>query len=352
MELLRIVAMFFVLIVHADFFSLGAPSAGEMRTAPWTSAAALFIEYAAIVCVNLFVLISGYFSIVWKIRSFAGFVFQCLFFFLGIWVLMTFSGLAPFSARDLAACFGLMENNWFVKAYVGLYLLAPVLNAFVERSTKRELALFILLFYLFQFSYGLLFVKAMSDFQHGYSVLSFVGLYFIGRYIRLHGGRWCGLKRGFYPAVYLGTVVLATVTVMALGLLLPGNRFLMSAAMSVFAAYNGPTAMLCSVALFLYFTRLKFHSRAINRIAGSAFAVYLLHTSSLIIPRYKQAVLFLRDEISPPLLFGAAVLAFAVAVFAVAVVADRLRIFCWNRFWPRLEEGMASFRLRTGNRRP
>lgn len=352
MELLRIVAMFFVLIVHADFFSLGAPSAGEMRTAPWTSAAALFVEFATVVCVNLFVLISGYFSISWKMRSFAGFVFQCLFFFLGIWMLMTISGLAPFSARDLAACFGLMENNWFVKAYVGLYLLAPVLNAFVARSTKRELAIFIVLFYLFQFSYGWLFIKAMSDYRGGYSVLSFVGLYFIGRYIRLHGGRWCALKRSRYLGVYLGTVALLTVAVMILGLLLPEKSGLFSVAIYELVAYNAPSVMLCSVALFLYFTRLKFQSRAVNRIAGSAFAVYLLHTSSLILPYYKQAVLFLHDRISPPLLFGVAVLAFAVAVFAVAVLADQVRIGCWNRLWPALERAMTFFRLRIGSRRP
>ena len=246
MELLRIVAMLFVLIVHADFFSLGAPSAGEIRTSPWTSAAALFVEFATVVCVDLFVLISGYFSISWKMRSFAGLVFQCLFFFLGIWMLLTFSGFAPFSARDLAAGFGLMENNWFVKAYVGLYLLAPVLNAFVARSTKRELAIFLVLFYLFQFSYGWLFIKAMSDYRGGYSVLSFVGLYFIGRYIRLHGGRWCALKRSCYLGVYLGIVALLT----------------------------------------------------------------------------------------------------------VAVLADRVRIACWNRLWRALEHAMTFFRLRTGNLRP
>jgi len=58
-ELLRIVAMFLVLVVHSDFFSLGAPTSMEIANSPMQSYVRIFIESFSIVCVNVFVMISG-----------------------------------------------------------------------------------------------------------------------------------------------------------------------------------------------------------------------------------------------------------------------------------------------------
>ena len=50
MELLRIIAMFLVLLVHADFFSLGAPSASDCVNAPVESSLKVFFQ--AIICMS------------------------------------------------------------------------------------------------------------------------------------------------------------------------------------------------------------------------------------------------------------------------------------------------------------
>ncbi len=74
-------------------------------------------------------------------------------------------------------------------------LLAPVLNRFVESVTKKEFILFLLVFFLFVcgVEWGM---RASDQLQWGYSVLSFVGMYFLGRYVRIYGGRWCKLAHG------------------------------------------------------------------------------------------------------------------------------------------------------------
>ena len=56
MELLRIVAMVFILVVHACGASFGAPAKMKITEAPLTSIAELFTESIVIVCVNLCVL--------------------------------------------------------------------------------------------------------------------------------------------------------------------------------------------------------------------------------------------------------------------------------------------------------
>lgn len=62
-ELLRIIAMFMVLVLHADFQALGEPTRADIISSPLTSSLKVFFEMASIVAVNVFVLISGWFGI-------------------------------------------------------------------------------------------------------------------------------------------------------------------------------------------------------------------------------------------------------------------------------------------------
>lgn len=51
MELLRIIAMFLVLVVHADFFSLGAPTLYKIKENELSSLRRIFIQAISIRCV-------------------------------------------------------------------------------------------------------------------------------------------------------------------------------------------------------------------------------------------------------------------------------------------------------------
>lgn len=89
-ELLRIVAMFLVLVVHADFMALGEPTFDEMNTQPLPSVIRVFIQSCAIVCVNVFVLISGWFGVRPNVKSVSKFLFQCFFFLLFLCLISLF----------------------------------------------------------------------------------------------------------------------------------------------------------------------------------------------------------------------------------------------------------------------
>ena len=45
-------------------------------------------------------------------------------------------------------------DYWFVKAYMGLYLFAPVINSFIENASKKQVQIFLISFYLFQTVYA------------------------------------------------------------------------------------------------------------------------------------------------------------------------------------------------------
>ena len=84
LELLRIVARLVVLVVHADFLAFGKPDIAQIGSNPCASWLSYWVEAFAIVCVDLFVLLSGYFGIVWRFKSLGAYLFQVLFFAAGI----------------------------------------------------------------------------------------------------------------------------------------------------------------------------------------------------------------------------------------------------------------------------
>ena len=62
-ELLRILAMLLILVLHANFLAFRFPTNEAIHAQPLTSLGQVWSEALAIVGVNVFVLISGYFGI-------------------------------------------------------------------------------------------------------------------------------------------------------------------------------------------------------------------------------------------------------------------------------------------------
>jgi len=149
------------------------------------SATRILIESISIVCVNVFVFISGWFSIKPSVKGFGNFIFQCGYFFIGIYIVMILIGRSSLSLKGIAECLCLTSANWFIKAYIGLYIIAPVLNLFVEKTGKKQLGSTLILFYVFQTIYG--FIGNTSFIAHGYSTFSFIGIYLLAQYLKHYG---------------------------------------------------------------------------------------------------------------------------------------------------------------------
>ena len=99
MELLRILAMIGIMVVHADFFALGAPTSDDCIASPIQSMSRLMVESLTIVCVNLFVLLSGWYGIHPKRKRLAEFLFQILFF--NVLIFTSFFLIRPSSTLTL-----------------------------------------------------------------------------------------------------------------------------------------------------------------------------------------------------------------------------------------------------------
>lgn len=315
--MLRIIAMFLVLIFHADFWSLGKPSIEDITSSPLSSFARIFFESASAVCVNVFVMISGWFGIRATLRGFTNFIFQFLYFTIGIYLVMLQTGMAPLSGANIADCLGLRPGTWwFVTSYMALYILSPVLNTYADTAGKRKLGLTLIAFYGFQTFYG--WTSAAEFIVHGYSAFSFIGLYLLARWLRLYGEqRLMRLGALIYFASTLCTV--ATYYVSAIVRHIQAMSYV-----SIFV-------VTASAGLVMWTSCLKMsHSRVINYVAASAFAVYLLHVNPLICDSFfKPLIRSIYDTFNPveclTIIFGA-----LAAIFAVAVILDQPRRLIWS----------------------
>lgn len=319
-ELLRLISMFMVLIVHANFQALGSPTSMDLHTSPVVSISRILLQSFALVCVNVFVLISGWFGIHFSFKGICQLLFQTFFFLFGIYFVCLTVGFESLSTKSFGKCIMLDHATWFVKSYLCLYILAPVLNSFVEYTPQKDFKKVLVLFYLFQFVWGWG-SKGVSFFEEGFSTLSFVGLYLLARYIRLYKPTFSLRFKKYDMVLY---VVLSLLTAAFLGI----SIFKNFSFYYKFWSYNSPLIIFSALYLLLYFSKLNFTNNLINKIAKSCFAVYLFHFiiwKRIMIPHIHYITNEYNLYIS--ILLVAAIL---IVFYIIAIGMDRIRIHLWN----------------------
>ena len=327
-ELLRIIAMFMVLILHADFQALGAPDKAEIINYPLAATIKVILEMASIVAVNVFVLISGWFGIRPSVKGISKFIFQCLFFSLGIYAVVLIKGDVSFSIRGLADCFAMLGGGyWFITSYLCLYLLAPVINAFIDTSDKALYRNVLIAFFAFQTLYGFC-SSGAPFFVRGYSAMSFIGLYMLAGYFKRYVDIWKYTKI-MYLAIYVFATVLLT------SIYLVAEYYEVSAISSRCDLYTNPIVIISALSLLLFFARIDITSKLINCIGVSCFAVYLLHTNSNIY--YSYYLQSIEGMVADYTFFSFLNAAGGIcAWFVLAILLDKLRIVFYDltvRVW-------------------
>lgn len=311
-ELLRVIAIFMVLVCHANARVLGLPSPSDFDSSPSSSVVRMFFACAGEGGVNIFVMISGWFGIHAKPRGLAKLLFQVFFLLWGIYAVFLLTGHATLNAHDIKVCLTLTDEYWFVMAYIGLYVLSPVLNAFVEKATKREFQMVLAAFYAFQCYYCWL--SGTVDYFSGYCVTFLCGLYLTARYFRLYPVK---LIASHGTAVFFASLLVVTVvSVVAMARLGNGARML---------RYDNPLVIISSLGLLSAFARMRFRSRVVNSLATACFAVYIIHFDPLVFHYFALAVRWIHQSTSG-LLAVAGIGAFLVAVFLGCWLIDRVRL--------------------------
>ena len=326
-ELLRMLAMFMVLLVHADFFSLGSPSSDEILHKPYDAFLRIFFESVSIVCVNVFVLISGWFGIKPSFKGFCNFLYQCLFFLVGLYVTTILIGVNKISIEGLAGCIFATRLNWFIKAYLLLYFLCPVLNAFVKTASQKTFKLVLISFFTFTCTYGWL--GAATFMADGYTTLFFIGLYLLARYTRIYEPKWAQHEPSIYLYAYFTSVMFVTFIVFICPYLF--NRDVPVK----FYSYICPTTIIGAISLLMCFTKIKIQNRFINKCGISCFAVFLIHVSPSTLWHFTRLFKYLHNHYSIASFWLITFVLLSI-IFIIAILIDKIRIKTFNSLYAKV----------------
>ena len=178
--------MLLILVLHANFLTFRFPTNEAIHSQPLTSLGQVWSEALAIVGVNVFGIISGYFGIKARVKGIVSLLFQAFFYTVGVYSTLVFLGQEPFNLSEFMG--SLMPLNrkaeWFLPTYLSLMIFSPLLNAIAQRTSEEELRRYLLLFFLVEFVLG--FINDQLEVKDGYSLFAFAGIYLIGRYLRLY----------------------------------------------------------------------------------------------------------------------------------------------------------------------
>lgn len=238
-----------------------------------------------------------------------------------------FASARPANVKDLVYSFMpcYFGNNWFATAYLVFLLLVPILEKAVQHMNEGEhkKAVFVLV------ALGTIVPIAFRQrFFYPSAVFVFITGFFIAKYIRLYDPNiFKNAKRNMACAAGIFTFIavykICARNVFAL-IPLPGHNDVEHLA-RIFDRNESLPVMLCALFLFMAFKNSAIpHNAFINLVASTTFGVYLIHENALVKYWLYHAV-FKSDSFANSPLLLPYIIAGSLAIFAVCSVLELLR---------------------------
>lgn len=330
-DLLRIVSMFYVVILH----SLGI--GGVLKSAvPGSSQfeVAWFMETWAYCAVNVFAMISGYVGYSekpkkLKLASIFNMWFQVVVY--GVILTLVFKIIdgSTVTKLDLIDMFFPITRRlyWYFTAYVGLFFATPLLNAAIqslsEKQLKRTFWIIILFYVVGDNLFGIL------TLNRGYSFAWLVILYLIGAIMKK-----CDIGKNIKAVqAWLGIIglVLVSCSWKIWGMDITFLNFNFSS--GVLISYVSPTVLGAAVLHIIAFSKMRFSSltsKIISFFAAGSFAVYIINCQRFV---WKLVFtdLFVNLGTQNVLTVISKVVIFSILFVFLSIIIDRCRIFLFRK---------------------
>lgn len=271
-ELMRIIMMLMILIHHMITHGIFSVDTILCHVGPVNSTIsfAIVLNSFCYIGVNGFILISGYFGINFKIRSLLNLYLICMFYSIVMHFFEIYGlGTKSFSIgtiKDVILVFSQQDYWWFIRCYVILYLMSPLLNKALNVFDQHEYVTILVLLTIANLYMGYWWGRYGDN---GYSVAQFVYVYAIGRYIGIFVDKdWIVQKRMKALCVYISVMLLFS-------LLSICSHYIRIPHWKSFP-YNNPLLLIGAIAFILFMLSFHFKSHFVNRIAMSSLSIYLL----------------------------------------------------------------------------
>ena len=318
-ELMRLLCMTMIVIHHMLIGSVySVPEILESQgSVNFTKGVGILLNSFCYIGVNCFILISGYYSIKFKIRGLIKLYLFCVFYFV---FSLLFLDKPIIKDNILHAVFPFSSHHvyWFISCYFVLYLLSPFLNVAIEHLHKKEYVLVLTTLTIANVYYGYIWKQDYN--YNGYNVSQMIYLYVISGYIR----KYVNLNPLNRTKLFLIYLVFAT----TLGFLAIISHLINIPFYRTFA-YNNPLLILASISFFIFFLRFSFKNAFVNWIASSSLAIYLM-------PEFPHREFFSSIILQYENIYmGGIILLFLTITYAlskviIALFFDKIRIYLFE----------------------
>lgn len=269
--------MYMIVVGHCLFHGRVTAKLGYGTTNYFLS---YLIQSFSVVHVNCFVMLTGYFSIDREFRAQRLLKFwRQVAFYSTVICLICGVCMGVNRADVIKAVFPVSSGNyWFASVYMGLSLLMPFAGMAAVRLTKKQYQyLLVLLALFFSVNHMIFRVNAYGSYV-GRELPWFLFLALLAGYIKLHTrpeGRY--FRYGLFGYAAASFAVLASVYL---------SVRLHQEDIGYFLNYNSPLALAATGCLFLCVKNMPWRENRLDKViqkaAGAAFGVYLIHDNYLI----------------------------------------------------------------------
>ena len=263
-EVLRIIAMAFVLLTHWNWSMLKRGGVNFEEQAFIVKYLHCLIEAPLLICVNLFIIISGWYGLKLKVRSIIniGILVSTVFFVEYFYFIQ--NGQTDFTIKGLIKnILFISRSDYFVVDYILLMFFSPILNAFINNNNRKTILIYTLLAIIIESYFGCVRPNTHFGINEGYSFIHFVIIYLIARSLSLFKDELFRHSRLFYTIFFCCCSLITS-------LMLYFN-------INHTTDYCNPLVVLSAVSFFMIFAKGVFYNKYINTIAASTFAVYIVH---------------------------------------------------------------------------
>lgn len=273
-ELMRIIC-FQMILLHHLITQISFPASeilGVNGLLTPHKAYAIALNGFCYIGVNVFMLITGYFGVVFKWKGVLKLYLILVFYAFFQCLCQAYIGTYHFSLGSIKYIFFVFTNFartnlWFMNCYIIFYFLSPMIR--LEDISKTMHTKILVLASILNLYFGYLW----DDYSNGYSVGHFIYMYIIGSYIR----KFVSINNTKRYQYLLSYIIFCSIFV-SLSLL---NYYVDIPFWKAYY-YNNPLLIAGSIGFFLFMLTFHFHSNVVNRIAASSIGMYLAFNSDVI----------------------------------------------------------------------
>lgn len=329
-DLLRIIAMFYVVLLHS------LNKGGVLYSVIGNSTQYLvanFMDAWAYCAVDLFAIISGFvgFSETPKSTKASSYIklwLQVVFYGVLITAIFKFINPDVVAVSDFGDMIMPVSNGlyWYFSAYTGLFLIMPFLDLVIRGCSQKQLKrMLIVIFIAFSCYESITYQLSMGG---GYTVAWLVMLYIIGAIMKK-----CDIGKNInFLTALIGIIFLVGISwlwkIYSYNITFFGNPV----DKNMLVSYTSPTILGAAMLYVIGFSKINFPKKiqkVIAFFAPATFAVYLLNNQRFIWSQIIEGR-FIESAVGPTGLLIGKVLLFSLVFTIAAMLIDRLRILLFK----------------------